>query len=219
MTASGDAVVTLVVTPDEITEGGTSTVSCDARICGVEPLLRVGGCGSGRRQRPADTTVSPNKTLFFAEGATSSSGAPVTITSSNDNAYTGDQTLTVTGTITPPDDDMTVEDPLKLTVTDNDVAYGKIRLVLTPSRIDESDADDDADVNTAQSVVTADAGRRRNVRRARHDCGVCNDIADAITANANEDGLVPLESQTILAGQCDAPQSLPMVEEQDRHRR
>ena len=99
-------------------------------------------------------TVSDNKTLFFAEGATSSSGAPVTITSSNDNAYTGDQTLTVTGTITPPDDDMTVKS-VDLTVTDNDVAYGKIRLVLDPSRIDESDADTDADVTTAESRVTA----------------------------------------------------------------
>ena len=106
MTASGDAVVTLVVTPGKIVEGGTSTVTASLESAASSPFSVLVSVTSDNTR---GHTVSDNKTLFFAEGATSSSGAPVTITSSNDNAYTGDQTLTVIGTITPPDDDMTVK--------------------------------------------------------------------------------------------------------------
>jgi hypothetical protein len=77
----------------------------------------------------------------------------VTITSSNDNDHTGDQTLTVTGTVEGADD-MTVKS-VELTVTDDDVPNGRVRLVLKRSRIDESDDDDADNGNQAQDTLTA----------------------------------------------------------------
>ncbi len=135
VTASGDAVVTLVVTPAKIAEGGSSTVTGTLKSAASSAFSVMVDVSSDSNTR--GHTLSSNRALFFAEGATSSSGAPVTITSANDNAYTGDQKLTVTGTLSPPDDDMTVKSAT-LTVTDNDVPFGTVTLVLSATSISES---------------------------------------------------------------------------------
>ncbi len=153
VTESGDAVVTLVVTPDEIVEGGSSTVSATLASAASSPFsvnVSVTADDNARGHR-----VSTNKSLFFNAGDKESSGAPVTITSSNDNVHTGDQTLTVTGTVEGADD-MTVKS-VELTVTDNDVPNGQVRLVLKRSRIDETDdaATTGDDNQEAQDTLTA----------------------------------------------------------------
>ena len=135
VTASGDAVVTLVVTPDEIAEGGSSTVSATLKSAASSAFSVMVDVDEDDNAR--GYTISTNRALFFAEGATRSSGAPVKITSTNDNAYTGDQELTVTGRLSPPDDDMTVKSAT-LTVTDNDVPFGKVTLVLSETSIGET---------------------------------------------------------------------------------
>jgi hypothetical protein len=151
VTASGDAIVTLVVTPTEITEGGNSTVSATLASAATSPFsVTVTTATDNDRTH----SVSNNRTLFFAVGSTTSSGAPVTITSANDNVYTGKETLTVSGTTTA--SGLTVKDA-KLTITDNDVPNGQVKLVLRRGQVQETDdANTTGDENQeAQDTLTA----------------------------------------------------------------
>ena len=149
VTASGDAVVTLVVTPDEIVEGGTSTVTATLKSATSSPFsVTVATATDNDRVH----NVSANKTLFFAVGSTRSSGTPVTITSVNDNVHTGEETVTVSGTTTA--SGLTIEDA-ELTVTDDDVPNGRVTLVLAKSRIDETDDTGTTAVSENVDTLTA----------------------------------------------------------------
>ena len=97
VTASGDPVVTLVLTPDDL-RGRDQRGNRDAHVCGVQPLLRGGNDGARTPTEPALRHAQRQQTLFFAEGATRSSGSPVTITAVNDNEYTGEQIVDGDGT-------------------------------------------------------------------------------------------------------------------------
>ena len=100
--------------------------------------------------------MSPNTTLIIEADDTISSGAPVTITAINDDNEStgkdGKRTVTVVGGVTPEDDDITVE-AATLTIVDDDLAYGKVELVLFRGRIAESD--DDADHRTPNGLFGA----------------------------------------------------------------
>ena len=146
VTASGDLVVTLVVTPATVSEGGTSVVTATLKSAASSPFYVVVAASADY------ATLSTNKTLFIAEGATRSSGSSVTITAANDNVYRGERKVTVSGD--PSGDDMTVKSAT-LTITDDDVPFGKVELILTPSSIQESDDEGTNDVNENQTVVTA----------------------------------------------------------------
>ena len=168
LTASGDAVVTLVLTPDEIVEGGTSTVTATIEEASSSPFsveVKVVGDANTRKFEPSTSRV-----LFFAEGSTTSSGAPVTITSGRDNVYTGKQTLTVSGVLIPADDDMTVPS-VKLTVTDDDEGPGQVRLRLSKSQIQESNDGTTNPVLENVTILTAEVVGGDSVRPGSHAYG------------------------------------------------
>ncbi len=126
LTPSGDAVVTLAVTPDSISEGQSSVVSATLESAASSPFTVTVSVTEAEENGRA-LRVSPNKTLFFAAGDTANSGASVTISSINDNDYTGTQTLTVTGRTSAAN--MTVKSD-ELKITDNDVGPGRVVLML-----------------------------------------------------------------------------------------
>ena len=132
--------VTLVLTPDEIDESGSnnkSTVTAtldEAAPRAFEVTVSISGDGATR---------SANARLHFAMGATSATGSavgdPVEITAVNDNDYTGDKMITVSGSVTAeslmeaPDDEM-------LTIKEDDIP-NVVSLELSAASIDETGAD------------------------------------------------------------------------------
>ena len=140
--------VTLVLTPASITEaGGTSTVTATLNHpSSAETTVTV----SVTPVSPAvagDYTLSANRELTIAAGATTSTGT-VTVTGVDNTADTPDKTVTVSGAasngqgVTGPDD-------VALTIEDND-GPPTVTLVLSPASITE--------VNE-QSTVTATLDR------------------------------------------------------------
>ena len=147
VTASGNLVVTLEVDPDEISEnGGTSTVTATLSSAAESAFYVVVNVGTS-----TDVSLSNNKRLFIDEGDDESTGV-VTITAINDNVHTGERDVTVDGTLEPASSDIDVED-VELTITDDDVPLGQVRLILTPSRIQESPGDDQANVSTVTAEL------------------------------------------------------------------
>ena len=129
-------VVTLTLTPTSVSEnGGTSTVTASLDKASSAETTIVVSLGSG----PA--TLSTDKTLTIAANATDSSGT-VTITGTDDSAYTGDRTVTVSGAAS---NSVGVDGPedVTLTVTDDDdppvllARTGKVTLVLDHTTISE----------------------------------------------------------------------------------
>ncbi len=141
VTSSDNVVVTLKLDPASISEaGGTSTVTATLEDPAPSEFYVTVAVSD-----PSEVKLSSNKTLTIREGETSSSGPPVTITAINDdNAYNpGDEdddykrAVTVSGSMSPRITNMEVKSA-KLLIEDDDLAYGKIALKLTPTSIDES---------------------------------------------------------------------------------
>ena len=143
VTSTDEWEVTMVLTPDEISEGGgTSVVS--ATVDPASPTafaVTVTVTDTNDETDEADdetddyAELSRNVTLFFAADAEESTGS-VSITAINNNAYEGDKTFEVIGTVVPDLDNFSVEDA-ELTIEDDDVAPPQVTLSLRPSRIDE----------------------------------------------------------------------------------
>ncbi len=152
VTASGNLVVTLKASPDEISEdSGESTVTATLNRAAESAFYVVVGVGSSL---DVEVELSSNTRLFFDEGDDESTGV-VTITAINDdNVYEGERDVTVSGITEPASNDIDVKSD-ELTITDDDTPPGQFRLSLTPSTIHESDDDDTGDVNESVSTVTA----------------------------------------------------------------
>ena len=138
---------TLVLTPTTINESGaTNSSTVTATLSGESSAavtLTVDAV-AGANTEASDFTVSTNKTLTIAAGATTSTGA-VTITAVDNNVDAPDKSVTVSATTSGGG----VSDPTDqtLTITD-DEATPTVTLVLTPTAIDES-GDDNASTVTA----------------------------------------------------------------------
>ena len=127
-------VVTLVLTPDSITEsGGLSQVTATASPASSEPFTLTVSAAAVSPARAGDFSVS-GSTLNFAAGATSSTGS-VTITATNNNVDAPDKSVTVSGSVSLSG----AEDPADtiLTINDDDDPP-RLTLVLTPSSISEN---------------------------------------------------------------------------------
>ena len=138
---------TLVLTPTTINESGaTNSSTVTATLSGESSAavtLTVDAVANANTEA-SDFTVSTNKTLTIAAGATTSTGA-VTITAVDNNVDAPDKSVTVSATTSGGG----VSDPTDqtLTITD-DEATPTVTLVLTPTAIDES-GDDNASTVTA----------------------------------------------------------------------
>ena len=126
--------VALALTPATINESGTGNAST---VTASIPSASSAATTVTVSVNPADTTtLTGNTILTIPAGDTNSTGV-VTITAVNDDAYTGNRTVAVSGTavnsvgVTDPDD-------VTLTITDDDAAAGKVALALTPATINES---------------------------------------------------------------------------------
>ena len=156
VTPSDNVVVTLKLNPASISEaGGRSTVTATLEDpASSEFYVTVSATGSG-----TEVNLSSNRTLTIRKGDKSSSGPPVTITAINDdNSYDPGaksdgykRSVTVSGVISPRDDDMEVKNA-KLLIEDDDLAYGKIVLKLAKTSISETTDDNNSTTVTAEVV-------------------------------------------------------------------
>ncbi len=127
--------VTLVLTPSSIDENPSGTNSsvvtatlAQASVSAFTVTVSTSGTGH---------TLSSNPVLSFAENATASTGT-VTITAANDDSYTGDDTVTVSGALSNGAPAQAPNDAT-LTITEDD-PLPKVALVLATNPINESGA-------------------------------------------------------------------------------
>ena len=138
--------VTLVLTPATIDESGTNNVSTVTATVATASSAVTTITVSVPQDSPV--TLSTNMTLTIAQGATTSAGA-VTITAVDDDAYTGDREVDVSGAssnnvgVTDPDD-------MTLTITDDEpevtVSFGSATYTVAES--------DDSNTGTKENEVT-----------------------------------------------------------------
>ena len=110
----GTSTVTLILTPEAVFEGETSTVT--ARVSPISPTaFTVTVSAAAESPADADDFTLNGATLSFAANAAQSSGT-VTIEAADDNEDTDDKTVTVSGTVSaagvtaPQDMDLTIRD-------------------------------------------------------------------------------------------------------------
>ena len=141
--------VTLVLEPDEVTEGGTATITAEVSPASSEPFTVT---LSAEAVSPADENdfTLAGTTLSFAAGAAESTG-DVTVTAVDNDEDAPDKTVTVSGavsleTVTAPADAM-------LSILDDDepppVESPAVALVLSPDSIGE-----DGGVSTVSATVS-----------------------------------------------------------------
>ena len=150
----GMPTVTLVLTPSTINESGNgnaSTVTATLSGKSNEAVTLTVATTAGADTTADDFTVSANKTLTIAAGATTSNGA-VTITAVDNDIDAPNKTVTVSATASGGG----VANPgnQTLTITD-DEGIPTATLVLTPSTINESGG-------TNSSTVTATLSGKSN---------------------------------------------------------
>ena len=137
--ADGDPRVYLNLDLDKIAEdGGVSTVTATLN----RPHTAAVTVTISTDPASGSFTVSDNRELTIAAGATTSAGT-VTITAKADDDDIEDETITVSGSASA---GVTGPDSKPLTITDDDKDGGKVTLVLTPEKISE---------NGGKSTVTA----------------------------------------------------------------
>ena len=183
----GIPTATLVLTPSTINEsGGTNSSTVTATLSGksnTSVTLTV-AAASGADTTADDFTVSNNKTLTIAAGATTSNGA-VTITAVDNDIDAPNKTVTVSATASGGG----VANPTNQTLTINDdEGLPTATLVLTPTMINESG-------NGNASTVTATLSGKSNT-------AVTLTVAAAAGANtaAGDFTLSPNKTLTIAAG-------------------
>ncbi len=136
--------VTLILTPDSITEnGGSSTVTATVSPASSAPFTVTVSAAPDANAAAEDFTLSSNTTLSFAANATDSTGS-VTITAADNNVDAPDKTVSVSAVAV---NSQGVENPSNaaLTIIDDEVAPA-VTLILTPDSIAE---------NGGSSTVTA----------------------------------------------------------------
>ena len=115
---SGTPVVTLNVTPAEIGEGGTASVTATAEPAPEEAFTLQVLATPVAPARSSHYTLSENTTLSFAAGATQSTGE-VTITVADNEVNQGDRTVSVTASSTAE----VIQPPaVTLTITEDDTS-------------------------------------------------------------------------------------------------
>ena len=146
--------VALALTPATINESGAGNAST---VTASIPSASSAATTVTVSVNPADTTtLTGNTILTIPAGDTDSTGV-VTITAVNDDAYTGNRMVAVSGTAV---NSVGVTDPdeVTLTITDDDAAAGKVALALTPATINESGAGNastvTASIPSASSAAT-----------------------------------------------------------------
>ncbi len=135
----GTPTVTLVLTPTTINESGaTNSSSVTATLSGKSntAVTLTVDAAAGADTVASDFTVSNNKTLTIAAGATTSTGA-VKITAVNNNVDAPNKSVTVSavasgGGVANPDNQT-------LTITDDDAAPTGIALSVSPATLGEGD--------------------------------------------------------------------------------
>ena len=146
--------VTLVLSSSTINESGTpnaATVTATMSPASVQSTTVTVAAAPGTNAASGDYTLSSNKTLTIAAGATESTGT-VTVTAV-DNAVDGpDKTVTVSGTAENTRA-ATSPDAVTLTIAD-DEATPKVTLVLSRSTIDESGTHNAATVTATMSPAS-----------------------------------------------------------------
>ncbi len=146
--------VTLVLSRSTIDESGThnaATVTATMSPASVQSTMVTVSAAAGTNAAAGDYTLSSNKTLTIAAGATESTGT-VTVTAV-DNAVDGpDKTVTVSGTAENTRA-ATSPDAVTLTIAD-DEATPKVTLVLSRSTIDESGTHNAATVTATMSPAS-----------------------------------------------------------------
>ena len=151
--------VTLELSATEIKEGEASTVT--ATIGAVAPRAFVVTVSAAPM---TDVKfVGGNTRLFFAAGATMSSGSavgePVTIMAEDrTDVREGDRTVTVSGSVTA-ESLMTAPDDVMLTIKDNELPAPKVTLELSRNPIQEADDASTSAVNENETVLTAHLDR------------------------------------------------------------
>ena len=184
--------VTLVLTPASIPEdGGTTTVSTVTATLDHASSKATTIAISAAAVDPAvpgDFTLSSNRTLTIAARATASTGT-VTVRANNNGIYTGDKSVTVSGTATN-DLDIAQPDTQTLTIVEDDTASTGVTLSVSPASIPEG-----ATGNARQVTVTATLNQA-----ARPDPTVVNVTVAGVTATAGDFTAVPPFDVTIPAG-------------------
>ena len=131
----GVPAVTLVLTPEAVTEGGEATVTARVHPASSEPFGVTVGAAPGPAVH-ADAFTLAGATLSFAAGATESTGS-VSVRTVDDHVHTGERTVIVSGTVSatagvtaPPD--------AVLSVLDDDAPpTPTVTLLLRPDSIGE----------------------------------------------------------------------------------
>ncbi len=151
----GTPTVTLVLTPSTINESGaTNESTVTARLSGksdsavtIEVSVPNG----------SPVTLSANKTLMIAAGATTSTGA-VTLTAVDNDVDAPNATVTVSGTAS--GGGVANPSPVTLTITDDDTAPTTASLSVSPSSVGEEDSATTVTVTaTLAGSVTFDADK------------------------------------------------------------
>ena len=205
--------VTLILTPDTITEaGGVSTVTASLNHPSSEATTVTVTVTPVTPAVAGDYTLSANRVLTVAAGATTSTGA-VTITAVDNDVQAPDKTVTVSATATNTHR-ITAPQDVTLTITDNAAPAGTLTVddttpvvgeTLTADTSGIADADGltgatfryrwvrvaaggvETEVGTGQSytVVAADVGATLKVEVTYTDDGGTEEtVASAVTAAA-----------------------------------
>ena len=188
--------VTLVLTPASIPEdGGTttlSTVTATLDHASSEATTIDISAAAGTNTEAGDFTVTTNKRLTIAAEATTSTGT-VTVRAVNDGIYTGNKSVSVSGTAT---NDLNIAQPVAqtLTITEDDTASTEVTLSVSPASIPEG-----ATGNARRVTVTATLNNA-----ARPDATVVNVTVAGVTATAGDFTAVPPFDVTIPAGDSSA---------------
>ena len=152
-------VVTLALSPSSISESGSGNVArVTARLSGASSAATevTVSAAAVSPAVPGDFTLSSNKVLTIAAGATTSTGT-VTITPVDNAVDAPDKTVTVSGAASGGNG---VADPsaLMLTITDDEAAP-TVTLALSPSSISESGSGNVATVTARLSGASSAATR------------------------------------------------------------
>ena len=194
--------LTLKLSKSTITEsGGVSTVTAELSGASSEAVTVTVSAAPVSPAVSGDYTVSANKTLIIAAGATASTGT-VTITAVDNNTDAADKQVTVSGTAS---GGRGAADPADqtLTIADDD---GAVALKVSPTSVAEAD-----DASTATVTATLPGAARSAATTVTVKVG---DSADAATEGTDYATVADL-TLTIAAGQTSGTAEFSMDPTQD----
>ena len=205
--------VTLVLTPDEISEnGGVSEVT--ARLSGASSeTMTVTVMVTAD---PDEYTLSANAVLTIEAGAMDSTGL-VTLTAVDDTVDAPDQRVAVTGEVSAPLG-LTAPEPVTLTITDDDDTPS-VTLVVTPASISENGGvsrvtarlshatSEEVEVRVAAEAVTPDAGTyfELGAERLLTIPAGATDSIGTVTVTAVDDAIDAPEREVTVSGTVTRP--------------